>query len=61
MGIHECSYEPDRNSNCKAKHPRENLDEHLVRVAGVRLLLLEVRALVLELVVELLKHVNDAL
>merc|ERR1719182_55768 len=40
---------------------REVLDQHLVRVASVRLLLLEVRALVLELVVELLKHVNDAL
>merc|ERR1719182_467484 len=40
---------------------REILDQHLVRVASVRLLLLEVRALVLELVVELLKHVNDAL
>merc|ERR1719263_2372139 len=40
---------------------RKVLDQHLVRVARVRLLLLEVRALVLELVVELLKHVNDAL
>ena len=40
---------------------REILDQHLVRVASVRLLLLEVRALVLELVVELLEHVNDTL
>merc|ERR1719482_347306 len=34
---------------------RQVLDQHLVRVAGVALLLLQVRALVLELVVELLE------
>merc|ERR1719324_812123 len=36
---------------------REVLHQHLVRVAGVALLLLEVRALILELVLELLEHV----
>merc|ERR1719313_3168118 len=36
------------------------LNQHLVRMASVALLLLEVRALVLELVLQLLEHVNDA-
>merc|ERR1719395_69007 len=39
---------------------RQVLDEHLVRVASVALLLLKVRALILELVLQLLEHVNDA-
>merc|ERR1719380_512232 len=39
---------------------RQILNQHLVRVARVALLLLEVRALVLELVLQLLEHVNDA-
>merc|ERR1719261_1240386 len=39
---------------------REVLHQHLVRVAGVAFLLLEVRTLVLELVLELLEHVDDA-
>merc|ERR1719364_679549 len=39
---------------------RQILHQHLVRVAGVALLLLEVRALILELVLELLEHVDDA-
>merc|ERR1719364_327028 len=38
---------------------RQVLHQHLVRVAGVALLLLEVRALILELVLQLLKHIND--
>merc|ERR1719426_358045 len=39
---------------------RKVLDQHLVGVASVALLLLKVRALILELVLQLLKHVNDA-
>merc|ERR1719313_638549 len=39
---------------------RQVLHQHLVRVAGVALLLLEVRALILELVLELLEHVHNA-
>merc|ERR1719506_3651968 len=39
---------------------RQVLDQHLVRVASVALLLLKVRALILELVLQLLEHVNDA-
>merc|ERR1719506_76732 len=38
---------------------RQVLNQHLVGVAGVAFLLLEIRALVLELVLELLEHVND--
>merc|ERR1719395_331372 len=39
---------------------REVLDQHLVRMASVALLLLKVRALILELVLQLLQHVHDA-
>merc|ERR1719364_129351 len=39
---------------------RQVLDQHLVRMASVALLLLEIRALILELVLELLEHVNNA-